>query len=167
MTLVCIDNHILIWGIRKEATPGQEPMIARAEAFIDYLEKKKTRVIVPSVVVGEFLARTPVEIHEKVVAVLERRFQVPPFDAAAAACAASLFQKHQGSKSNYGRAILKADIQILATAITRKARILYTHDEELAKIAQAYLRVEKMPEFARQEELFECPNGKNHGRCDS
>ena len=38
MSSACIDNHILIWGIRKEATPGQEPMILRAEFFLKYLE---------------------------------------------------------------------------------------------------------------------------------
>ena len=123
MNSACIDNHILIWGIRKEATPGQEPMILRAELFLKYLEEVNITVIVPSVVIGEFLVKVPVEKHQEVQGVLEKRFQIVPYDAAAAACAAKIFQeqKHSGaSKGNFTRDILKADIQILATAVTRK-----------------------------------------------
>ena len=85
MSSACIDNHILIWGIRKEATPGQEPMILRAELFLKYLEDAKTTVIVPSVVIGEFLVKVPVARHQEVQAVLEKRFQIVPYDAVAAA----------------------------------------------------------------------------------
>ena len=26
MSLVCLDTHILVWGIKEEATPGQEEL---------------------------------------------------------------------------------------------------------------------------------------------
>ena len=149
MSSACIDNHILIWGIRKEATPGQEPMILRAELFLKYLEESKTTVVVPSVVIGEFLVKVPVEKHQEVQDVLEKRFQIVPYDAVAAACAARIFQEHKTSGANRGnvsRDILKADIQILATAVTRKIGKLYTHDGDLAKLAEKYLPVSQMPE---------------------
>jgi predicted nucleic acid-binding protein len=158
MSSACLDNHILIWGIRKEATPGQEPMILRAELFLKYLEKAETVVVVPSVVIGEFLVKVPAEKHQEVQAVLEKRFQIVPYDGAAAACAAKIFQEHKNSGVSRGstsRDILKADIQILATAITRKVGRLYTHDGELAKLAEKYLPVGQMPEgLAKQPDLI-------------
>jgi predicted nucleic acid-binding protein len=158
MSSVCIDNHILIWGIRKEATPGQEPMILRAELFLKCLDESKITVFVPAVVIGEFLVKVPEGKHQEVQAVLEKRFQIVPYDAAAAACAAKIFQEHKNSGSSRGiisRDILKADIQILATAVTRKVGKLYTHDEGLAKLAEKYLPVSQMPEgLAKQTPLL-------------
>ena len=40
---------------------------------------------------------------------------------------------------------MKADIQILATAVTRRVGRLYTHDGELAKLGESYLPVSEMP----------------------
>jgi hypothetical protein len=51
-------------------------MILRAELFLKYLEKAETTVVVPSVVIGEFLVKVPAEKHQEVQAVLERRFQI-------------------------------------------------------------------------------------------
>jgi len=158
MSAVCIDNHILIWGVRKKATPGQEGMILRAELFLDLLEERKVRIMVPAVVQGEFLVRVPADKHQEVLAVFEKRFQVVPYDSVAASWAAKIYQKHKvsgTSHSNANRDVLKADIQILATAVTRKASVLYTHDEDLTKLASPYLRVSQLPEgLAKQQPLL-------------
>ena len=115
-------------------------------------------MVVPSVVIGEFLVKVPVEKHQEVQAVLEKRFQIVPYDAVAAACAARIFQEHKNSgasRGNVPRDILKADIQILATAVTRKVVKLYTHDGDLAKLAEKYLPVSQMPEgLAKQTDLL-------------
>src|SRR5215831_15530938 len=99
MSTACLDNHILIWGIRQEATLGQESMILRAELFLKHLEETKTAVIVPSIVIGEFLVKVAIEKHEEVQAELEKRFRIVPYDAAAAACAARIFQEQKASKT--------------------------------------------------------------------
>jgi|SRR6185503_3832815 len=157
MSAACIDNHILIWGIRKEATPGQESMILRAELFLEFLAAQKTRIMVPAVVLGEFLVKVPADKHLDVQTVFQKRFQVVPYDNLAASLAARIQQEHRGgaSHSNTSRDVLKADIQILATAVTRKAAVLYTHDEDLTKLASRYLRVSQMPEgLAKQQPLL-------------
>mgnify|MGYP001594595056 CR=1 FL=1 len=33
MSLVCLDNHVLIWGIKEQPTKGQEDMVSRTKAF--------------------------------------------------------------------------------------------------------------------------------------
>ena len=158
MNTACIDNHILIWGVRKEATPGQDMMIERAELFLEYCDAAKIKILVPTIVVGEFLVKTPQEKHEEISAVLEKRFRIAPYDAITAACAARILQEYKtsGMKATHtNRDVLKADIQILATAITRKCNVLYTHDDGLTALAGRYIKVCKMPDsLCRQTQMF-------------
>ena len=63
MSLVCFDNHVLVWGIKEQATPGQEDMIPRTKAFISKLQNDKVHVLIPSVVVAEFLMPIPPDMH--------------------------------------------------------------------------------------------------------
>lgn len=158
MKTVCIDTQILIWGVRKQATAGQESMIHRAEIFFEYLEKSNARVILPSVSVGEFLTGVPEEKQPAVLETLQERFRIVDFDPVAAALAAKFWQDRKqlvAPGSTASRDVIKADFQILATAVTRKASILYTHDDELLKMKQSRITVSKMPEgLAQQEDLF-------------
>lgn len=59
MKLACIDNHILIWGVRKHATPGQEAMLDMTAAFLAWLDRQKIKVVVPAPVLYEFLNNSP------------------------------------------------------------------------------------------------------------
>jgi predicted nucleic acid-binding protein len=157
MNTACIDNHILIWGVRKQATPGQDKMIERAELFLEYCDAAKTRIIVPAIVIGEFLVKTPPEKHEEISTVLDKRFRIAPYDAITAASAARILQEYKASgvkSSHTNRDVLKADIQILATAITRKCDVLYTHDEGLTALAERYIKVCKMPESLGKQTLM-------------
>lgn len=47
MKRVCLDNNILIRGIRGQATPGQEGMINRAQALSDDLDEMEADILVP------------------------------------------------------------------------------------------------------------------------
>ena len=132
MKTVCIDTQILIWGVRKQSTAGQEAMISRAEVFFEFLEKSNARVIIPSVCVGEFLTGIPEEKQAAVLDTLQGKFRIVDFDPVAAALAAKFWQDRKqilSPGSSASRDVIKADFQILATAVTRKASILYTHDD--------------------------------------
>lgn len=41
MSLIVIDTQILIWAVKREATPGQEPMIEKAARYLEHLDKCK------------------------------------------------------------------------------------------------------------------------------
>ena len=92
MSRACLDNHILIWGIRGVAEVGQEIMIRRAKALFEELEDQEADILVPAVVVSEFLAGVPKSQHAELLKALNRRFQLPPFDVRAAAVAAGLWR---------------------------------------------------------------------------
>jgi hypothetical protein len=59
MKRVCLDNHILIWGVRGVSTPGQEQEIERAKQLFEDLDQSDARVMIPSVVVAEFWQESP------------------------------------------------------------------------------------------------------------
>ena len=212
MKRVCLDNHILIWGIRGICTPGQETMIRRSQALMEDLDEADANILVPAVVVSEFLAGVPKPQHQELINALNRLFQVAPFDIRTAAVAAGLWRdaaernpswkvllqetfpgtthakpgrcrwegsdraadsfarrgvsearassrpvtsegrsscERRSSKHDRSNCIvparIKADIMILATALVRKADILYTHDGPLRAIAADFLDVRDLP----------------------
>lgn len=171
--LVCLDNHILIWGIREEATLGQEDMIRRTKLFLDLLDKKKAQIIIPSVVAGEFLLGIPLKNHQKVMEVLEKNFQIVPYDTAAALIAAELWiEKNKGSSGiseelkvglqDSSRIKLKDDCKIVATAIKCKADCLYSEDDGVKKFAQDRIEVKEVPrDLKEQMGLFDKSKGKS------
>lgn len=168
--LVCLDNHILIWGVRQEATPGQEDMIRRTGLFLQFLEKKNAQIIIPSVVVGEFLLGVSFENHQKVMEVLDKRFQIAPYDTAAALIAAELWiEKNKGSGGvsdelkqglqDSSKIKLRDDCKIVATAIKCRADCLYSEDEGVKKFAQGRIEVKEVPrDLPEQRGLFDESN---------
>ena len=60
MTLICFDNHVLIWGIKEQAAEGQNDKIVLAKRFINKLSADDNALIlIPSIVVAEFLIPIP------------------------------------------------------------------------------------------------------------
>ncbi len=93
MKLVCLDNHILIWGIKEEATPGQEDMVHKARLFFKWLDENDIKALIPANVLAEFLMLISHERHEEVIRLFNKYFIVVPFDAAAASCYAKVWQE--------------------------------------------------------------------------
>lgn len=161
MKLVCVDTHILIWGVRERAEDGQEPMIHRTKAFIEWCRSNKTTIMVPSIVVGELLTAIEPEHYAMVVNLLESGFDLPSYDAKAATLFARLWREKQESglvatlqtEMQATRQELKADCMIVATAITRNAQVLYSHDGKLKKFANGNIEVREIPELQHQEVL--------------
>jgi len=156
MKRVCLDNHIMIWGIRGYSTQGQEGMVSRAQELLSELDEMDAEVLVPAVVVAEFLAGIPKPQHVGLLEVLNRRFQLPPFDVRTAAIAAELWREAaernpqlkelvQEAFPGTEKAKIKADMMILATALVRKADVLYTHDRQLKMVAEGRIEVRELP----------------------
>lgn len=156
MNRVCLDNHILIWGVRGIATFGQEQQVEQARQLFEDLDQSNAQVMIPSVVVAEFLAGIPKLQHGNLLNALNRRFQIPPFDTRTAALAAELWleaaERNPHLKDQVKEAFprtekakIKADMMILATALARDADILYTHDGPLAKVALGRIDVRQLP----------------------
>lgn len=158
MQLVCLDTHILIWGIKEEASEGQENMIPIAKAFFKEADlKENLQIQIPSIVVGEFLMRIPPDLHITVMNLLQTSFQIPPFDLASASAFATIWQGKErlrnSLKDEISREKMKVDCQIVAIATTHTADCIFSHDKYLTKFAEGYIRVKELPKKLEQMEL--------------
>ena len=153
MKRACLDNNILIWGLRGVASPGQENFPGRAESLIAELDDSRAEMLVPAIVVAKFLAGVPKERHEPLLRVLNLHFQLPPFDTRAAVVAAQLFRDASESHPRLRDTLraadpamtnvkYKADMMILAIAVSRKVDVIYTHDSGLKKLAAELTDIE-------------------------
>lgn len=158
MALVCLDTHILVWGIKHEATPGQEARIPQAAAFFRHLRAEGIGVLLPSIVAAELLIRVPPEEHPHISRYLQKNFIIAPFDLPAAAYYAKLWHYHrvQGTRREepISRAELKADFFIVSVALARHADLIYSHDTGLRKFAAGHIEVRDMPILSTQLDLF-------------
>src|SRR5437773_2484919 len=106
---------VLVWGIRKV---GPQDILERARLLFYQLEKDDRQIMVPSIVVSEYLTHVDGQYHGETIELLRKKFFIPPFDVQAASLAAHLFQLGQSGRGNKGapdsRKCLRADSLIIA-----------------------------------------------------
>lgn len=152
MTIVCFDTQIVIWGLKEEATPGQEHMIPKARYLIDRCDQEKKTVVIPTIVVAELLSGLDSEMFVEFNRVLESQFLILPFDFKAANLYAKIWKdKRQVRKDlleqgKATRAELKADSFIVATAVANNADCIYTYDDPLKKFAKGFIDTRSLPD---------------------
>lgn len=160
--VVCIDNHILIWGIEQKAHPSQQEMISRTKRFIDSLSKNDTKAIVPAIILSEFLMRIPPEEVGKYLNIINQYLMVVPYDTIAAMEFARIWQakteqqviEKLREEEGIGKNHLKIDSMVVATAVTRKATCIYSYDKGLKKFAEGYIEVREIPDLPVQQSLL-------------
>jgi predicted nucleic acid-binding protein len=161
MKQVCLDSHVLIWGVQEQAEPGQEEMSSRAKALIDHCKKNHIQMMVPALVVGELLTAIEPRYHAAFLNLLNSSFVILPYDGAAAAVFARLWRERKNSAAidrirPDSQAIpreLKADCMIVATGIAHKATTIYSHDDRLKKFANGLIDILDIPPVQYQENL--------------
>ncbi len=153
--IVCVDTHILIWGIKKEASQGQEQMIQLANDFLQSLDKEKVITIVPSVVIGELLLRIFPENHDEFISQFSQDFLVAPYDILAASFSAKVWQKNKtegtienirNENTSVNREIIKIDCQIIGIALAQKANCIYSYDPHIIKLATDFIETKSISE---------------------
>ena len=144
--IVSLDTMTLVWGIRKEGTADK---VKHARYLFQHLEKDKAQILIPSIVVAEFVIplNTRKE-REEVIARMRDRFIIAPFDAKDAALAAELWRegkKNREMKKKGARVWLKADALIIATAYGHGAQIFYTDDDDCFNMASKVMNTKRLP----------------------
>ncbi len=159
---ICLDTHILIWGIKEEATTGQEPMVEKAKIFLSHVEKdSEITIIVPAVVLAEVLMKVPADLHKMIANSFHKVYEIASFDAKAASLFARIWQDKKNKKAidellakNATKNELKADCLIVATAVAREASCLYSHDSGVKKFGEGYIDVCEIPTIQGQIALM-------------
>jgi predicted nucleic acid-binding protein len=160
--MICLDTHIVIWGVGgfDRATRGQEEMVPRAERYIRHLRMKGIKIIVPAPVLAEYLVGADARERQE-GRIFEMGFQTHPFDVPAAVIAAELQRDKYlidevREEHGLNRDTIRTDIMIISIAIYRKAQKIITHDHALFKtLAQQQIPVGELPDITDQKPLFE------------
>ncbi len=152
--IVAIDAMALAWGVRKDPTATAEQLM-RAEWLFDMLDEIEAQIIVPTVVLSEYLVPIDPSKRQASIAEASQRFLIAPFDVRATALAAELFLKGKamrGIGATPGvpgipgeRNLLKNDTIVIATACTAGASVLYTHDGQCRELARHCMAAEDFP----------------------
>lgn len=157
MRVVCFDNNVMIWGIKEQATAGQEFMIDRTKRFLAHLDKQGDKAMLPAPVVGEFLLNIDGEFHSITVNLLQRGFIIQPFDLQAAALFAQIWQKHaqpdvlkELQQTGNVRNKLRTDCMIVATAAAKGAACIYSHDAGVRKFSSGFIDCFDIPGIPTQ-----------------
>ena len=171
MRLICFDNHVLIWGLKEQSQEDQEDMITKTKKFINSIDDKDTLVLIPSIVLAEFLMPIPATLHAMVINLFNKNFIVAPFDALAASKHALIWQTNKPPekasktiKDGTTKAELKADSMIVATAVSRKADCIFSHDNNLKAMAKGFIDVMEIPFIAEEPEMFEKKDNQDWGK---
>jgi predicted nucleic acid-binding protein len=126
----------LVWGVRKE---GPKESLERAKILFQNFERDKSQIIVPSIVVAEYLTAVDVNKRFDVAAAIGARFLVMPFDIKCTALAANLFSDGKSGRpmsQPNARVCLRADSMIVATAKIHGAKVFYSHDKNCRSMAK-------------------------------
>lgn len=152
--MVCLDTHVIIWGIKGEATQGQEQMVQRAKSYIRHQDEQDVELMVPAPVVAEAMVRGDVDQLRTIRTILERSFFIASFDSPAAFLAAELERGRSVAKlleeGEVPRRHIRIDAQIAAIAIAQKAEVIISHDPHMRTVAQNLIQVTELPDIPEQ-----------------
>jgi predicted nucleic acid-binding protein len=147
--MVVFDASILVLLFDPDARPPADPKtgkpVARCKERLEHLingfERAQTKVVIPTPVLSEVLIRA----GEAGPAYLEElngsaRFKIVPFDTRAAVELAALTRealdagdKRDGSAAPWAK--VKFDRQIVAIALTERAEVIYSDDDDIRRYA--------------------------------
>jgi len=132
-----IDTGILIWGIRQHLQSGREDLIPRCKRLIESISDEP--ILVSAVSLAEFLTGMPGELQSPQIELINTHFVVRPFGAKAASVAANIYNKaaikQATAETGLATGYIKADLQILATAIAEGAHTIYADDGSFKTLA--------------------------------
>ena len=161
---ILIDSNIVIWGIKKQCTPGQENMIISAERFFDNAQENKIDILIPTPVVAEILSPEPKEKHADILKTINRYYIVVDFDIGVAQKTAELLMNRSLEITSYLeenkviRDKMKFDHAILASALIYGANCIYSHDKDIKIIAQDAIPVLKLSNQVQSKKIKDLIN---------
>ena len=160
--VVCLDNNILSYALKRESTKADENFILRADQLMESLKNERVVLVLPAPVVAEFFVRVEPQYVEISLRLITNSFQVLPFDLQVAVIAARIqterliLSEQSGQKlTTLLRRQLTVDVQIIAVAIARKVDVIYSENDDFLKVASGRIRAEKMPALTKPPSLFD------------
>jgi predicted nucleic acid-binding protein len=129
---ISFDTPGLIWGIRGEATAGQEHQIETTKRYIKIIKKQKGQIMITTPALSEYLIGAN-ETEQKELEILQRGFLIANLDVNSARLAAELQRdriRELKEESQISKVCIKVDALIVAISITNHASKIFTHDKK-------------------------------------
>lgn len=151
--MIAVDTNILIWGLDQKSNPGLEHKIALALKLFEHASKNRIPIVIPTLVLEEFLVHDTQEEREKALDKIDESFRLVTFDFRAAVLGGELAGTREYRKEireTYGktRQVVKSDISIIATAVVSGAARLVTGDNKgLKAMSKGKILVELLEEY--------------------
>lgn len=154
--LVCLDTHILIWGVQGKARPTQVEMIEKTKKYLRFLDNNDFTVIVPSVSLGEYLIHFTEEAERlRRAQEISERFIIGNYDALASAAFSRVWNRNASKEA---REVLReggivrnhvtADCMIVATALRYKCDFICSQDRPMQRMAEGLIEVKEVSPIA-------------------
>lgn len=156
---MCLDSDVLIWGLMKEASRGQENMISKVSSFINHLHTINKKIILPTPIITELTWVLDKEKRIDIVQKINRNFIVASFDKKAALICSDLLSQYQNQpdyniiKEELGKRRLKFDTMIIAIAISNNCEHFYTNNIDDFKLAKENIKISNIPSLPEQTNL--------------
>ena len=147
--VVAFDSMVLAYAVRK--TPSQKGKVRRAHLLVAELERDKAVIIIPSVVVTEYLKEIAQDDRDRAANEIASWFKVEAFDLEDTVLASKLWddgEAHRRREEEGYRNKMKADAMIIAVAINRGAGEFFSEDGDSRKMATRWgLQADSIPQF--------------------
>jgi hypothetical protein len=148
MARISVDAHVLIWGIKRQASANRAHLIGWAAEFFKACAARRDTLILPAPALAEALVGYSQAKRDESLAEIARSFFIAPLDAHAASIAASLYDKSMVDQliAEHGvtRQCIKADIYVIACSVAAKATHLISHDRHVKKLARGLVIVDEL-----------------------
>ncbi len=157
--IVAFDASILIYVIDEQAKPPTDPATGnpvdhcreRVRHLLASLQQQNAKIVVPTPALAEVLVRAANGGPEFLrILSSSRHFRIAPFDERAAVEFAARQSERIESSARAPaatRAKAKFDDQIVAIAAVEGATVVYSDDEDIAKLAEGRFNVVKIAEI--------------------
>jgi Predicted nucleic-acid-binding protein, contains PIN domain len=142
--IVCFDTNILSWCLRT-CRDNQQDKIEQAAQLINSLNKSKTKVAIPTIVLAETLSFIPEDSTQNFLELIKKHFLVFPFNSVAAYHYSVITRMKKNVEIDGARWSKSADVKIISTALAHGASCIYSEDEDMLKLADGILQVQCLP----------------------
>jgi predicted nucleic acid-binding protein len=154
MNKVCFDTQVLVWALRRPRDTREEILNEKARYLLEILERSHSIIALPAVVVAEFLFAVPIGERPSALAALDHQFQIVPFDGLAA------FEFTRLPRDGSSREKNKSDRMIIASAMAANASTLYSEDDDVHRIGNGHIDVQRLPFVPPQQLVLPSPELK-------
>ncbi len=160
---ICIDTNIIIWGVKKECTAGQEDMMEKTKFFFDWVQNNKINVYITSITLAELLCNMDETKQNDFTKIITNTFPIISFNANTATIYGKLWltgkekkllEQAKNKQIDTNRQRMKVDYQIVACAIAANCDALFTHDKGLQYFADDKIKVYQITNIPPDLKLF-------------